>query len=74
MEQTATKQIEKLYTIRGAAKATGAPEFALRNWCKRGEIRHVKAGTRVYLTLDAIQEFLTKGAAVNETNQFTGKQ
>ena len=51
-------EANKLYTIRGAAKETGRPEFALRNWCKKGDIRHVKSGNRVYLTLEAIDEFI----------------
>jgi excisionase family DNA binding protein len=55
----------KIYTIRQAAQATGAPEFALRNWCKRGEIRHVKAGNRVYLTLEAIEDFIRNGGGTN---------
>ncbi len=58
METTSTN---KLYTIRGAAKETGVPEFALRNWCKRGEIQHLKAGTRVYVTLSAINDFIANG-------------
>jgi hypothetical protein len=63
VEQITANAGTKIYTIRGAAKASGKPEFALRNWCKRGDIRHVKAGNRVYLTLDAIEEFVKSGGA-----------
>jgi excisionase family DNA binding protein len=47
-----------ILTIREAAKAFSMPEFALRSWCKRGELRHIKAGNRVYLTAQAIEEFI----------------
>jgi len=60
---TEAQAVSKLYTIREAARETGVPEFALRNWCKRKEIRHLKAGTRFYLTLDAISAFVSGGAA-----------
>jgi excisionase family DNA binding protein len=59
METMATK---KILTVRQAARAYGLPEFAVRNWCKRGEIRHVMSGTRIYLVPGAIEEFLSKGA------------
>jgi len=66
---TAT-QTKTIYTIREAAKQTGTPEFALRNWCKRGDIRHVKSGNRVYLTLEAVEGFLTKGGGgLNDAKQ-----
>jgi excisionase family DNA binding protein len=66
--------VKTIYTIREAAKRTGTPEFALRNWCKRGDVRHVKSGNRVYLTIEAIEEFLTKGGAgQNEPRHITSK-
>lgn len=61
-----TKATNKLYTIREAAKETGVPEFALRNWCKRGEIQHLKAGSRIYLTLIAIEDFIKTGGAAQK--------
>jgi hypothetical protein len=61
----AIQETQKLYTIRGAAQATGNPEFALRNWCKNGEIKHVKAGSRVYVTIEAINEFIQAGGVKN---------
>ncbi len=41
----------------------GLPEFALRGWCKRGEIQHLKSGSRVYLLPGAVEAFLERGAA-----------
>lgn len=57
-----TTQTDKtIMTIREAAKAFNLPEFAVRNWCKRGELQHLKAGSRVYLPAVAIEDFLLKG-------------
>ena len=63
-----TQATKTIMTIREAAKAYSMPEFALRNWCKRGQLLHLKAGNRVYLTPGAIEEFIrTGGAARDET-------
>lgn len=60
-----TTQTDKtIMTIREAAKAFYLPEFAVRNWCKRGELQHLKAGSRVYLTAEAIEDFLMRGGKV----------
>ena len=59
MERTAAKRV---YTVREAAEAYGLPEYAVRNWCKRGEIRHLKAGNRIYISPEAIESFITGGA------------
>jgi excisionase family DNA binding protein len=61
-DKTVQASTKKIFTIREAAEACGLPEYALRNWCKRGEIRHVKAGKRVYLTLEAVEAFFGGGA------------
>lgn len=60
MEKTATK---RLLTIREVARAYGLPEYALRGWCKRGEIQHLKSGSRVYLLPGTVEAFLERGAA-----------
>jgi hypothetical protein len=55
-----------VYTIRQAAQNFGLPEFALRNWCKAGQVQHLKSGNRVYLTAQAVEEFLQKGDTAHE--------
>ena len=65
MKGGATVEQKAIYTIKEAARAFGLPEFALRNWCKTGQLHHLKAGSRVYLTAGAVDEFLQKGGKVN---------
>ena len=61
-------ETKTVFTIREAAKAYCIPEFALRNWCKRGQLQHLKAGNRVYLTPVILENFIkTGGQAQNET-------
>jgi len=52
---------KKLYTPTGAGKVTGYPVFAIRNWCKNGDLPHVKAGKRFYVTIEAINAFIDAG-------------
>jgi hypothetical protein len=66
MEMNTVQAEKRIYTIKEAARFYGLPEFALRNWCKTGDLNHLKAGTRVYLTPAAIEELLAKGGAKNE--------
>ena len=51
-------KIKKLYTIQEVADVTSIPVTAVRRWVKAGEIRSIKAGSRFYLTLDAIEVFI----------------
>lgn len=61
MQMNAMQTEKTIMTIREAAKAFNLPEFAVRNWCKCGALQHLKAGSRVYLTAGAIEDFLMKG-------------
>ena len=57
---------QKLYTINEIAKVRPhVPTFAIRNWCKTGALKHLKAGNRYYLTLEALDSLLENGTAVN---------
>jgi DNA-binding transcriptional MerR regulator len=61
------EQAKTVYTIRQAAQTFGLPEFALRNWCKAGQVQHLKSGNRVYLTAQAVEQFLQKGDTAHES-------
>jgi len=54
-------EAKTIMTIREAAKAYSIPEFALRNWCKCGQLQHLKAGNRVYLTPAIVEDFIKTG-------------
>jgi len=58
-----TKKTKKLYTINQAAKERDVPPFAVRGWVKAGEIRSIKSGRRIYVTLDALDAFIDGASA-----------
>ena len=54
------QQFPKFLTIRAACRETGIPETALRGMVKRNEIVHFQSGSRVYINLSKLQEYLSE--------------
>ncbi len=52
----------KMLTIRQAASRPDCPltEHALRLYVKRGQLPHIKAGSRVYIDFEALLEWTAK--------------
>jgi DNA-binding transcriptional MerR regulator len=53
--------VKTIMTIKQAAKAYSLPTSALRNWCKSGQLQHLKSGNRIYLTSGMIEDFVRGG-------------
>ena len=58
--QERDNMIPRFLTIRETSKETGVPEHALRGMVKRNEISYFQSGTRVYINLSKLQEFLSE--------------
>jgi len=65
-KESTTVEAKTILTIREAARAYDIPEFALRNWCKRGQVQHLKAGNRVYLTPANMENFIKTGGTAQK--------
>ena len=56
----------KMLTIKDAAAETGLTYSCLRRWILEGRFRHyVKAGSRVYINMKKLEEFLNNAQANN---------
>lgn len=67
MNESYTRPVPKMRTIRETAAELNIPVYALRQWVKEGAIPAVYCGKKALLNLDRVIEFLSlKGGEVHD--------
>lgn len=57
-----SKEIPAMVPLKEAAKLTGLSYDFLRKGCLRGELVHVRCGTKILLNFDRLIDFLNGGS------------
>lgn len=68
-EESRMSGIPRMGKLREASQLSGISYDALRKMCLRGEIAHIRCGTKFLINLDQLAEYLNqcgKGVSSNE--------
>ena len=61
MNDTVTRPLPRMRTIKETAAELNIPVYALRQWVKSGAIPAVYAGKKALLNLDRVIDYLERG-------------
>lgn len=61
MNESNTRPVPRMRTIKETAAELNIPVYALRQWVKSGAVPAVYAGKKALLNLDRVIEFLERG-------------
>ena len=61
MNESNTRPVPRMRTIKETASELNVPVYALRQWVKAGDIPAVYAGKKALLNLDRVIEYLERG-------------
>jgi excisionase family DNA binding protein len=53
----------EMLTVAETAKRAKVSEFAVRGWCRNGDIHHVKAGRKILISWVSVVKFLSGESA-----------
>lgn len=61
MNNTISRPLPRMRSIKAAAKELSIPEYALRRWIKSGAVPAVNTGKKFLVNLDKLIDFLEGG-------------
>lgn len=64
MNESNTRPVPRMRTIKETAAELNIPVYALRQWVKSGAVPAVYAGKKALLNLDRVIEYLERGDQV----------